>query len=180
MASIPIYKSRHGPVDLAFVGGKNMMPVGLGPCSQCIDIQARHQEGNKCWGTFQSDWYLQGDQSMKCVQNTNVLTEFGGYYTNPQTNDVNVQDIANNPAAITATQEDISSTLRWPAQEPNNGVNVPYKASSSSKIAQMPSQRGAGGSGGGYVATSSVRAPAPMMGGSSSVMDLSFFSRPFL
>lgn len=179
MAAIPIYKSKHGPVELAFVGGKNMMPVGLGPCSQCIDIQARHQEGNKCWGTFESDWYLQGDQSMKCVQNTNILTEFGGYYTNPQSNDVGVQDIADNPAAITATQGDISSTLRWPAQEPNNGVNVP----SGSYRGAPPVFRGDNtGGGGGYVATSSVMAPTPMGGssGGSSMPSLSFFSRPFL
>lgn len=113
MAAVPIYKSQYGPVDLAFQGNHNMMPVGLGPCSQAIKIFGRHQEGNKCWGTFPSQWFLQGDSSLQCTDAYN-LTQFVGYYTSPQSNLVSTQEVANTPIGVSTAQGSINSSLRNP------------------------------------------------------------------
>ena len=120
MAAVPIYKSRYGPVDLAFQGNHNMMPIGLGPCSQATEIYGRHQEGNKCWGTFPSQWYLQGDSSMQCTDAYN-LSQFTGYFTSPQSNLVATQDVPDTPIGMATAQSSINSSLRNPTAGSING-----------------------------------------------------------
>lgn len=174
------------------------MPVGLGPCSQCVDIQARHQEGNKCWGTFPSQWHLQGDNSLKCAQSAYKLSQFDGYYTTPQTNSLGVQDIADNQSSIQASEDSINSSLRWPAKEPNNGVNVPNAASvsrggnsaasTSSYTSQQQQQLQQTGTGGSRIFDIGITsAPTPIQHQyytddptSGHNTYLSIFSRPFL
>ncbi len=124
MAAVPIYESRYGYVDLAFNDNHNIMPIGLGPCSQAIEIYGRHQD--KCWGSFPSQWHLQGDTSMSCTNEYN-LTQFTGYYTGPQSNFVTTQGIANNPTSLMATQSSINSSLRNPTSSmtTQSSINTP-------------------------------------------------------
>lgn len=125
MAAIPKYKSHYGQVELAFLHNHNMMPVGLGPCSKCVDIVQRHHEGDRCWGTFESQWHLQGDTSMQCVQSSYNLTRFDGYYTSPQSDVVHVQDVLDDGASVATAQRSINKSLRWPDQHSKTGINVP-------------------------------------------------------
>lgn len=111
MAAVPIYRSRYGPVDLAFQGSQNIMPIGLGPCSKAIEIYGRHQD--KCWGSFPSQWHLQGDTSMSCTHEYN-LDQFTGYYTGPQTNLVSTQSVPPTQESMMATQSTINASLRNP------------------------------------------------------------------
>lgn len=167
MASVPRYKSAYGKVDMAFVGSNDMMPVGLGPCSQCIDIQQRHQEGDRCWGTFQSNWFLQGDTSLKCAQNAYHLQQFDGYYTGPQSDTVYVQDVQDDGASVAAAQSGIDSSLRAPVTPASSGVNVPSTGGVGYSGQQTSTQQSEG-----YVATG-VQYPSSQQRG------LSYFSRPF-
>lgn len=113
MASIPIYESRLGPIDVAFNHSHGIVPVGLGPCSKAVHILQRHQEGGYCWGAFQSQWLNQGDTSVKCVNQSN-LSQFDGYYTYPQSNISTTQDVEDNPVSLEQTQMGINNSLRNP------------------------------------------------------------------
>lgn len=177
MAAIPKYKSNYGQVELAFLHGQNMMPVGLGPCSKCVDIQQRHHEGDRCWGTFESQWHLQGDTSMQCVQSSYNLNRFDGYYTSPQSDVVHIQDVLDDGASVAAAQRSINKSLRWPDAHSRTGINVPGETKSMPTSIASPMASG-------YVAQQQSMPMGKLGGGGpstifSDTMWSSMFSSPF-
>lgn len=81
---IPISKSRYAPVDLAYNDSNNVMSFGLGPCSQMLKIDGRHE--NMCWGMMPSQWNLQKDTNLACLRESR-LDNIEAYYTEPRTNE---------------------------------------------------------------------------------------------
>lgn len=82
---IPIQFSRLGAIDLAYESSDNVIAFGLGPCSQAITVDARHQ--NQCWGTFPSQWVNQTDSSAHCIWESK-LDDLQAMYSYPRTNQV--------------------------------------------------------------------------------------------
>lgn len=189
MAALPKADSSYGRVELAFVNGKNMMPVGLGPCSRCVDIQRRHQDGDRCWGTFPTQWHLQGDTSLQCVQSSYHVPRLEGYYTTPQSNHVYSQDVQDDDKSVARAQAGIYDSLQWPVGPGNDSVNVAAQEGASDaawmsifsgRQEQHQQEYYDGSSSSGYVAT----APYGNSGSSSSsnvlvTGGLSSFMRPF-
>lgn len=85
MPYLPIQFSRLGPVDLAFESDNNVIPFGLGPCSQAIEVFGRH--GDQCWGSFESKWLHQKDASASCFWEKR-MDNISAHYTTPRTNQV--------------------------------------------------------------------------------------------